>query len=52
MDVLVQQSTAALGDEEGWATARSKMSIAPLGVATELVRDRIAFHLPNTYPPS
>jgi hypothetical protein len=35
MDVLVQQSTAALGDEEVWAAARSKMSIAPFGIAAQ-----------------
>src|SRR5438445_808658 len=30
VDVLVQQSTAALGDEEVRAAARAEMSIAPL----------------------
>jgi hypothetical protein len=35
MNVLVQQSTAALGDEEVRAAARFKISIAPFGVAAE-----------------
>ena len=35
MDILVQQSTAALGDEEVWAAVRSEMSITPFGVAAE-----------------
>ena len=35
MNVLVQQSTAALGDEEVRAAAQFKISIAPFGVAAE-----------------
>ena len=35
MDILVQQSAAALGDQEVWTAARSEMSIAPFGVAAE-----------------
>jgi hypothetical protein len=35
MNILVQQSTAALGHEEVWAAARSKMSITPFGVAEQ-----------------
>ena len=35
VDVLVKQSATTLGDEEVWAAARSKMSIAPFGVAAE-----------------
>jgi hypothetical protein len=33
MNILVQQSTAALGHKEVRAAARSKMSITPFGVA-------------------
>jgi hypothetical protein len=35
VDVLMQQSTTALRDEEVCAAARSKMRIAPFGVAAE-----------------
>jgi hypothetical protein len=35
MNILVQQSTAALGYEEAWAAARSKMSVAPFGVTEQ-----------------
>ena len=35
MNILVQQSAAALGHKEVWAAARSKMSITPLGVAEQ-----------------
>src|SRR5665811_2080700 len=35
MDILVQQSAAALGDKEVWTAARSEMSIAPFGVAEQ-----------------
>jgi hypothetical protein len=35
MDILVQQSTTALGDKKVWAAARSEIGIAPFGVAEE-----------------
>ena len=35
VDVLVQQSAAALGDEEVWTAAQSEMNIAPFGVAAQ-----------------
>lgn len=35
MNILMQQSTTALGDKEVRATARSQMSITPLGVAEQ-----------------
>lgn len=35
MDVLAQQAAALLGDEEGRATARSEMRIAPLGITAQ-----------------
>jgi hypothetical protein len=44
MNILVQQSTAALGKaalgKEVWAAARSKMSITPFGVAEQSFVDR------------
>ena len=48
MDVLVQQTAALLGDEEGRAAAWSEMRIAPVGVAVQrCARRRMQWNEPR-----